>query len=172
MDSFVPRRLQRYRHVLDEYRFAATIADASREDCPIIWANARFFALTGYPPETVLGRNCRFLQSQGSCARARRRLRAAIATRRPVDVLVENVTAAGRPFLNHLLLRPLHGGADLIVGAQNDVTGWIVPEPLTDARTARTDPPGGPLRADMLARWIGRLGHAATWRRAGWRRTG
>ena len=39
-----------------------TIADAHLKDQPIIYANAGFERLTGYPQDFVVGRNCRFLQ--------------------------------------------------------------------------------------------------------------
>ena len=38
------------------------LADPGAPDCPIVYASARFLALTGHPREAVLGRNCRFLQ--------------------------------------------------------------------------------------------------------------
>jgi PAS domain S-box-containing protein len=159
MDWLVPRRLRPYRHLLDAFHFAATIADASSHDCPVIWANTRFFALTGYPPEAVLGRNCRFLQTGRTNEKARRRLRAAIASRRPIDTLVENVTADGRLFLNHLIVRPLDGAGDLLVGVQNDVTGWIAFDPPADPIPGAPGcgSPPGELRAVSLAKWMDRL---------------
>jgi PAS domain S-box-containing protein len=158
MDWLVPRRLRPYRHLLDACHFAATIADASSRDCPIVWANARFFALTGYPPEAVLGRNCRFLQTGRADERARRRLRAGIACRRPVDVLVENMTADGRLFLNHLIVRPLDGAGDLLVGVQNDVTAWTTLD--APAAAPACVPVRGELRAVSLAKWMDRFARA------------
>lgn len=157
MDIVVPPRLAAYRNQLNSYRFSAVIADASAPDCPVIWANARFFELTGYPPRAVIGRNCRFLQTPRTSDKARRRLRAAIEARRPVDALLENVTADGRVFLNHLLMRPFEPDPDLIVGAQNDVTGWIGFEAVADDVPATSLGTAGELRADVVGHWLRQL---------------
>ena len=37
------------------------ISDPNLPDCPIVFANPAFHRITGYPPEEVIGRNCRFL---------------------------------------------------------------------------------------------------------------
>lgn len=41
---------------------AILISDLTQPDQPIIYASSAFTALTGYLPQEVLGRNCRFLQ--------------------------------------------------------------------------------------------------------------
>lgn len=38
--------------------------DVRRYDCPIVYASPTFTALTGYELPQILGRNCRFLQSE------------------------------------------------------------------------------------------------------------
>ena len=40
-----------------------TIADMRQPDQPLVYVNAAFEALAGFPRADVLGRNCRFLQS-------------------------------------------------------------------------------------------------------------
>jgi PAS domain S-box-containing protein len=57
-------------------RMAMMIADARRDDTPIVAVNDAFLELTGYGRDEVVGRNCRFLQGRrptrprsGSCAR-------------------------------------------------------------------------------------------------------
>ena len=51
-----------------EYPFLETVSDSaimtsnSLPDQPIVFCNEDFSALTGYPKEEILGRNCRFLQ--------------------------------------------------------------------------------------------------------------
>ena len=47
------------------------LVDARADDLPIVFANAAFSALTGYPIPAVLGRNCRFLQARPRTARRR-----------------------------------------------------------------------------------------------------
>jgi PAS domain S-box-containing protein len=56
-----------------------TVADPSLPDCPLVFINPAFSRITGYPAEEVLGRNCRFLQGQGTEKEAVRSLRRAIA---------------------------------------------------------------------------------------------
>lgn len=159
MEMVVPPRLRLYARLLGTYRFPATIADAALPDCPIIWANARFFALTGFAPEAVIGRNCRFLQVPTTSAKARRRLRQAIAAREPADAILENATADGRRFLNHLLLRPF--AADLLVGAQNDVTDWVGSADAADDVPTTALGTAGELRTDVVGQWVERMASAA-----------
>jgi len=45
-----------------EIECGVTIADPNLEDTPLIYANAAFERMTGYPRAELLGRNCRFLQ--------------------------------------------------------------------------------------------------------------
>jgi hypothetical protein len=47
-------------------QFVLTAQDVRRYDCPIVYASPTFTALTGYELPQVLGRNCRFLQSECS----------------------------------------------------------------------------------------------------------
>lgn len=43
-----------------------TISDPNQPDHPIIYANEAFERLTGYSCEEAVGRNCRFLQGEGT----------------------------------------------------------------------------------------------------------
>ena len=54
------------------------ICDPKLPDCPIIYANAAFYRITGYTEEEVIGRNCRFLQGPGTNPRHIKALREAI----------------------------------------------------------------------------------------------
>ena len=58
------------------------ITDTHQDDNPIIYANAGFSRLTGYGLEEILGRNCRFLQGEGTDPGTVVRIRQAIAYRR------------------------------------------------------------------------------------------
>ena len=50
------------RNQLKGLDFAFTISDPTKADCPISFASQRFYELTGYTPDEVIGHNCRFLQ--------------------------------------------------------------------------------------------------------------
>lgn len=102
-----------------------TVADPALPDCPLVFVNPAFSAITGYPPEEVLGRNCRFLQGAGTEKPAVRALRRAIAERKPVMVEFTNHRRDGRRFTNELRISPVFGadGALLAyVGIQHDVS--------------------------------------------------
>lgn len=49
--------------VMDEAPVGITISDPSQPDNPLIYANAAFERITGFPTDAVIGKNCRFLQS-------------------------------------------------------------------------------------------------------------
>jgi PAS domain S-box-containing protein len=168
MPIAVPSRLDAYRDRLGEFGFAATIADAELPDCPIIWANDRFLELTGYPPEEILGRNCRFLQPGYVCPHARTHIREALATETSTDVLLANARRDGRVFINHLLIRPLAARSRLVIGAQHDVSANVTLNTAAHGPTYQflTEPPDiadrmQAHRSGVLARWVRLLNDCA-----------
>ncbi|MFB6175673.1 MAG: PAS domain-containing protein [Halobaculum sp.] len=60
-----------------------TIADARREDEPLIYANTAFERITGYDTDEILGQNCRFLQGERTDEETVAEIRQAIEDRRP-----------------------------------------------------------------------------------------
>lgn len=101
------------------------ICDARQDDLPIIYAGAGFERITGYAPAEAIGRNCRFLQGDGTDSATVAELRAAIAARRPCSATILNHRKDGSPFWNELSITPVldeHGEATHFVGVQNDVT--------------------------------------------------
>jgi len=104
------------------------VADPHKEDCPIIFASAGFEALTGYPPEETLGRNCRFLQGKDTNRNAVRQLTKAIKANREIHIILLNYKKDGTPFWNLLHISPIigvDGTLHSIVGAQLDVSGFV-----------------------------------------------
>ena len=102
-----------------------TIADASLPDKPLIYVNAAFERLTGYPVQEVLGRNCRFLQGPGTDPDAVTALRTAIRENRAITVQLLNYRKDGSPFWNRLSITPVldaSGAVTHFIGVQSDVT--------------------------------------------------
>jgi sigma-B regulation protein RsbU (phosphoserine phosphatase) len=102
-----------------------TIADARQKDQPIIYANAAFERLTGYRPEYVLGRNCRFLQGPDTDPRTRETIRRAVRRAEPCTVEILNYRQDGTTFWNRLSITPVRnerGEVTHFIGVQSDVT--------------------------------------------------
>jgi PAS domain S-box-containing protein len=102
-----------------------TVADPSLPDCPLVFINPAFTQLTGYPPEEVLGRNCRFLQGRGTEKESIRALRLAIAAGKPITLEFTNHRRDGRRFVNELRMAPVldeSGQLVAYIGIQHDVT--------------------------------------------------
>ena len=55
------------------------ISDNNLPDNPIIYCNPQFTAVSGYHPDEVIGKNCRFLQGEDTDRNEVHRLRAALA---------------------------------------------------------------------------------------------
>ncbi len=111
--------------ILDHCVNGVTLADPDQEDCPIVYANKAFEDLTGYGPEDIIGKNCRFLQGQDKGQPEVDRIRESIKKHEPVSVTLRNYKKDGTLFHNHLAVTPLfdHKGELLYyLGVQYDVT--------------------------------------------------
>ncbi|MFB6295785.1 MAG: PAS domain-containing protein [Halobacteriales archaeon] len=92
---------------MDEAPIGITISDFDREDNPLIYANEQFEAITGYGREEIVGRNCRFLQGEGTDPEPVAEMREAIANREPVTVELRNYRKGGTEFWNRVTIAPL-----------------------------------------------------------------
>jgi PAS domain S-box-containing protein len=102
-----------------------TIADARLPDQPLIYVNAGFERLTGYSCESVLGRNCRFLQGAGTEVETVTEIREAIDRGRECTVEILNYRQDGTPFWNRLAITPVKdatGEVTHFIGIQSDVS--------------------------------------------------
>jgi hypothetical protein len=129
------------------------ISDPAQPDCPIVFMNPAFTAITGYGPEDVLGRNCRFLQGKGTDPDAVTRVRRAIAAARPVTVEMLNYRRDGKPFWNELRIAPVFGedgGLTHFIGIQHDVTARHRAEER-EARARRAAERASRTKSDFLA---------------------
>ena len=116
-------------HIRDNAVAAASngivVSDASLPDCPIIYANPAFLAMTGYRESEVLGRNCRFLQGPTTNPDAARELREAVQNGTACQTLILNFRKDGTEFWNEVTVSPVRDPAGKVThfaGIQTDVT--------------------------------------------------
>jgi len=108
-----------------EIECGVTIADPNLEDTPLIYANAAFERMTGYPRAELLGRNCRFLQGDLQDQHGLRIIRNALARGTDCTAVVTNFRRNGERFENRVKLRAIRtndGTLSHIIGIQLDVT--------------------------------------------------
>jgi two-component system cell cycle response regulator len=110
---------------LDYSNQGIVITDPNQPDNPIVDVNEAFTKMTGYTPEDILGKNCRFMQANETDNPYIDELRAAIAERKSCTVLLKNFRKDGTMFWNELSVSPVFDDAkELIyfIGIQQDVT--------------------------------------------------
>lgn len=111
--------------VLDKAPFGIVIADPHQTDFPIVYANESFSRITGYAPEEILGRNCRFLQGPETQAKTLEEIRASLHEQRYINIELINYRRDGQPFHNRLQLFPCVNAAGEVVsyvGCTTDIT--------------------------------------------------
>jgi PAS domain S-box-containing protein len=104
------------------------LTDPRLPDNPIIYASSQFYAATGYGPNAVIGKNCRFLQGKGTSRVAVMRLIEALQDGQEICETMLNYRKDGSPFVNLLLIAPLHdvdGKVRYFIGAQIDINGLV-----------------------------------------------
>ena len=102
-----------------------SIADARKDDRPLIYVNDEFVKITGYSQEEVLGQNCRFLQGDDTKNEKVAQLRTAIENKEPITVELRNYHKEGSMFWNRLSLRPIRNDNDEVthyLGFQEDIS--------------------------------------------------
>ena len=106
-------------------RMPMLVSDPRKPDNPIVFVNDAFLKLTGYERDECIGRNCRFLQGEGTDPDTVARLRAAIEDERPIQIDLLNYRKDGTPFWNALFVGPVHaegGEVQFFFASQIDVT--------------------------------------------------
>ena len=110
---------------------ALTLAEVEADgDVPLVLANEPFYRLTGYGPEDVLGRNCRFLQGRDTAAEARAALHDFVhdSDRDGGRFPILNYRADGSPFMNFVFMNRLRddrGGTRYILASQFDMSSAV-----------------------------------------------
>ncbi len=89
---------------------ASVISDPRLPHNPIVAVNDAFCALTGYPVEEIIGRNCKFLAGPATEPWLTERIAAGIREHRPVLVEILNYKHDGTPFRNAVLVTPVFDG--------------------------------------------------------------
>ena len=100
---------------------ASVISNPRLPDNPIIAVNQAFCDLTGYEPEEILGRNCRFLAGPATEPWLTERIRQGTRDRKPTLVEILNYKRDGRPFRNAVLVAPVFlpdGQLEYFIGSQ------------------------------------------------------
>ncbi|OEL38880.1 Phototropin-2 [Dichanthelium oligosanthes] len=106
-DSSLPRVSQELKDALSNLQQTFVVSDATRPDCPIIYASAGFYTMTGYSPKEVIGRNCRFLQGPDTDLNEVAKIRDAVKTGRSFCGRLLNYRKDGMPFWNLLTVTPI-----------------------------------------------------------------
>ncbi|MBW4596625.1 MAG: PAS domain-containing protein [Brasilonema angustatum HA4187-MV1] len=104
---------------------AIVITDPRQEDNPIIFCNPAFEAMTGYSPQEVLGRNCRFLQGPDTNPHSVEQIRNALRQEQECHVVIKNYRKNGTPFWCELSISPARdvtGQVINFIGVQSDIT--------------------------------------------------
>ncbi|MBB4008574.1 PAS domain-containing protein [Allorhizobium taibaishanense] len=106
-------------------RMPMIITDPRQHDNPIIFSNGAFSDLTGYPPEELTGRNCRFLQGPNTDPESVAKIRSAIDEQRDISVNILNYRKDGSTFWNALYISPVRDRNNEVIyffASQLDVT--------------------------------------------------
>lgn len=102
-----------------------TIIDPFLPNSPIVFANAGFYAMTGYEPQEVVGSNSRFLYGPATDEVVIEQVRQAMIERRTFAGVLLSYRKDSTPFLNELIVNPVFDTAGQLlsfVTVQNDVT--------------------------------------------------
>ncbi|MBK7285260.1 MAG: PAS domain-containing protein [Sphingomonadales bacterium] len=103
---------------------AAVVSNPRLPDNPIIACNAAFTELTGYKPEEIIGRNCRFLKGEDTEPWLTESLRTGIRNKQPVLAEILNYKKDGTPFRNAVMIAPIFDAAgeiEYFLGSQVEI---------------------------------------------------
>nr|AML79188.1 putative LOV domain-containing protein [Idiospermum australiense] len=112
---------------LSTLRQTFVVSDATKPDCPIMYASAGFFSMTGYSSKEVIGRNCRFLQGPDTDPVEVEKIREVVKTGKSYCGRLLNYKKDGTPFWNLLTITPVkHDSGQVIkyIGMQVEVSKY------------------------------------------------
>ncbi|KAL6211054.1 hypothetical protein ACLB2K_016282 [Fragaria x ananassa] len=103
------------------------VSDATKPDCPIMYASSGFFTMTGYSSKEVIGKNCRFLQGPETDQNEVAKIRNAVKTGSSYCGRLYNYKKDGTPFWNLLTVTPIKddtGKTIKFIGMQVEVSKY------------------------------------------------
>jgi len=92
---------------LSDIKESMLVTDNRKRDCPIVFANDEFEAMSLYPKEEIVGRNCRFLQGKLTNRETVKSIRDAVDSGKELEVEILNYRKDGTPFWNNFLMIPI-----------------------------------------------------------------
>ncbi|XP_073118322.1 phototropin-2 isoform X6 [Elaeis guineensis] len=119
LESSLPRVSQELKDALSTLKQTFVVSDATKPDCPIMYASAGFFSMTGYSSKEIIGRNCRFLQGPDTDKMEVAKIREAVRTGKSYCGRLLNYKKDGTPFWNLLTVTPIkddHGKVIKFIG--------------------------------------------------------
>nr|AML76863.1 putative LOV domain-containing protein [Amelanchier canadensis] len=123
----IPRVSNELKAALSTLQQTFVVSDATKPDCPIVYASSGFFGMTGYSSKEVIGRNCRFLQGPETDRNEVAKIRDAVKTGKSYCGRLFNYKKDGTPFWNLLTITPIkdeQGNTIKFIGMQVEVSKY------------------------------------------------
>ena len=114
-----------WRRVVESSPEGIVICDAAAPDHPVLFVNAAFCQLCGYPATALLGTNLRILQGTDRDQEARTRLAEAVQKGEPARVMLRNYRMDGSLFWNETVIQPVRsrdGALTHFIGYHRDAS--------------------------------------------------
>ncbi|XP_040994121.1 phototropin-1-like isoform X2 [Juglans microcarpa x Juglans regia] len=124
-ENGIPRISEDLRDALSTFQQTFVVSDATKPDCPIMYASAGFFRMTGYTSKEVVGRNCRFLQGKDTDPEDVAKIRETLQAGSSFCGRLLNYKKDGTPFWNLLTITPIKDDTGKIIkfiGMQMEVS--------------------------------------------------
>ncbi|KAA3489585.1 phototropin-1-like isoform X1 [Gossypium australe] len=124
-DRGFPRVSEDLKDALSTFQQTFVVSDATKPDYPVLYASAGFFKMTGYTSREVIGKNCRFLQGEGTDPEDVERIRQALQAGENYCGRLLNYKKDGTPFWNLLTIAPIkdeNGKVLKFIGMQVEVS--------------------------------------------------
>nr|AML79362.1 putative LOV domain-containing protein [Peperomia fraseri] len=121
----LPKVSEELKDALSAFQQTFVVSDATKPDCPILYASAGFFKMTGYLPKEVIGRNSRFLQGAGTDPAEIAKIREALEAGKSYCGRLLNYKKDCTPFWNLLTISPIKDENGMVlkyIGMQVEVS--------------------------------------------------